>query len=313
MADNAVLSSKDYSKPLVSILVPSYNHERYVIECLESIKGLDYDKLELIVSDDCSSDGTFALVEDWAGTNGCRFQRTLVVRQEKNLGIVGNLRFLFNSARGDYLAYIASDDMFMKSAISCRVEIFQKNRNIDAVFGNAQNISVDGAVINKEHIPKRIARELLSSKLLLASLLLKFSAAGPAMMLRREAVLEKGSLGPLPIDLRIEDLYIYIRMASRGKLRFVNSVVSKYRSGPGGLCKSLGSRVLMEQYVQAYELNRRLVSGFDRFVLESRLARYKVELNKNDIAFYRLRVFVLQLVLILERTIMFAGAYFTSI
>ena len=52
--DSVVRDPRNAKSPLVSVLVPSYNHEKYVIECLESIKGLSYPRLELILSDDGS-------------------------------------------------------------------------------------------------------------------------------------------------------------------------------------------------------------------------------------------------------------------
>ena len=297
MCDEGIRNTEGRPEPLVSVLVPSYNHEKYVIECLESIKNLTYRRLELIVSDDCSQDGTFALAEQWAQKNAGRFERILVVRQEKNVGLVANLQYLFNSALGDYLAYIASDDVFMETAIERRLKMLQHDRDIDAVFANAQLVSESGTVLKEEFIPKRIARELSSQRLLISSLLLNWCVPGPVMMLRKRAVLEIGSLGLLPVDLKAEDRYIYIRMAALGKLRFVNEIVAKWRAVPGSFCRPhLKTNMMLEDTELADRKNRHLLSGVNRIALENRVARIILELRKNNSAFYRFRVFILRCV-----------------
>jgi glycosyltransferase involved in cell wall biosynthesis len=309
MRSETVRNPEQNPEPLVTVLVPSYNHEKYVVECLESIRNLSYKRLELIVSDDCSRDGTFALAKQWAQENIGRFERTLVVRQDKNVGIVGNLQFLFDNAQGEYISYIASDDMFVKSAIICRLEILQKNRNIDAVFGNAQLISGSGEVLREQFIPRWITRELSSRKLLVSSLLLNWCSPGPVMMLRREAVLENGSLGILPTDLHGEDKYIYIRLAARGKLQFIDAVVAKYRLVQGSFSQSpLLQGFILETCLHADKKNRHLVSGLDRCAIEVRIARFDLELNKGYAVIYELKKLILRCMAMHLKIILFIRA-----
>jgi glycosyltransferase involved in cell wall biosynthesis len=297
--DNGALSSPDgTSYPLVSVLVPSYNHEKYVTDCLDSIYNLSYPRLELLVSDDCSQDGTFRLAEQWAHDHADRFERTLIMRQDKNLGIAGNLQYLFDRAKGVYLAYIASDDMFVESAIARRVEFLQQNQNLDGIFGNAQYISESGAVIQEEFISRRRAKiflKLSSRKLLAAQLVLDWLTPGPVMMIRKAAVCENGSVGRLPDSLKAEDVYIYLRLAAGGKLGFTDCVVAKYRRAPGSMTKELarfdrGLQVL----VTSYEMNKHLMKGFNRVALNNKLSRCRLQLNREDAAFYRVRAFILR-------------------
>ena len=289
MADDAVLNPEKNREPLVSVLVPAYNHHQYIVECLESVRALNYRRLELIVSDDCSPDNTFELAEQWAQKNADRFERTLVVRQDKNVGLVRNLQSLFNAAQGDYLACIASDDLFLESAFASRVELLQTHRDIDAVFGNAQLISAAGAVLKEEFIPRRYARELSSSRLLLSSLIVNFSVPGPVIMLRKEAVLENGSLGPLPPDLHGEDRYIYIRLAAKKKLRYVNEVVAKCRFVPDSMSRPVSRKPDIELFAQGDRKNRQLLSGFNRLLIENEITKYNLELKKGDVALYGFR------------------------
>ncbi len=309
MCSDIVRKPEQDPEPLVTVLVPSYNHEKYVAECLESIRNLSYKRLELIVSDDCSRDGTFALAKQWVEENTGRFERTLVVRQDKNVGIIGNLQFLFNSAQGEYLLSIASDDVFVESAIEGRLKMLQRNRDIDAAFGNAQMISSSGEVLREQFIPRWITRELSSRKLLVSSLLLNWCPPGPVMMLRREAVLENGSLGILPTDLHGEDKYIYIRLAARGRLQFIDAVVAKYRLVQGSLSQSPSLQgFILETCLQADKKNRHLVSGLDRCAIEVRIARFDLELNKGHAIVYELRKLFLRCLAMQLKIILFIRA-----
>jgi cellulose synthase/poly-beta-1,6-N-acetylglucosamine synthase-like glycosyltransferase len=314
MRTNATRDSEPAPPPLVTILVPSYNHEKYVVDCLDSIRDISYPRLELIVSDDCSLDATFARADQWVKGNTGRFERALVVRQDRNVGIVRNLQYLFNQAQGDYLAYIASDDMFVPSAITCRVQMLQDNPHIDALFGNAQLVSSSGKVLEQRCIPQWIAREFDSPGLLVSSLILNWRPPGPVMMLRRQAVLENGSLGLLPDDLSGEDKYIYVRLAARGKLRFIDMVVAQYRVVEDSLSRapSLQPRVL-DYHLRSDQKNRPLLSGFNRWAIEARMARVVLDLNKADVSFYEIRKLCLRCLIMPLKMTLFACALISGV
>jgi glycosyltransferase involved in cell wall biosynthesis len=270
------------SRPLVSVLVPSYNHEKFIIDCLESIKGSGYQRLELIVSDDCSSDGTYTLAEQWVQENADRFERVKITKQPSNLGIVKNLQFLFDNIRGEYLAYLASDDMLTQSGILDRLRVFDENHDVDAVFGDCQLISESGEILRQKFTAPHIA-EVFAVKKLLPCSLLRFwgtwGPRGPVMMLRRRSVLESGSLGRLPEDLQFEDRYIYIRLASQGKLRFVNSVVARYRVVDNSMSRSsLFAKAAREGMLRSDQKNQHLLTGLNQLYMRMEIAKSKVSI-----------------------------------
>lgn len=75
---------------LVSIPVITYNSAKTVIETLDSIKAQTYPNIELIISDDCSTDDTVQLCREWIEKNGERFERTELISVTKNTGVSGN-------------------------------------------------------------------------------------------------------------------------------------------------------------------------------------------------------------------------------
>lgn len=94
------------SVPLVSVLMPAYNHERYVRAAADSVLGQSHADLELVAVDDASSDGT------WAALTAIDDRRLRAVRHDANRGAHATLNEALGLARGRYLAIINSDDLF---------------------------------------------------------------------------------------------------------------------------------------------------------------------------------------------------------
>ncbi len=104
--------------PLVSIVVVTYNSKAFLLETLESIRAQGYPELELILSDDGSTDGTVELCREWLGQHGARFQRALLLTVPENTGIPANCNRGARAARGRWVKFIAGDDCLTPDGIS---------------------------------------------------------------------------------------------------------------------------------------------------------------------------------------------------
>jgi alpha-1,3-rhamnosyltransferase len=119
---------------LVSIVVITYNSSKYVIETLESAKAQTYQNIELIISDDCSSDDTVEICRNWINNNDDCFVRTELVTTTKNTGIPGNCNRGINAAVGEWIKLIAGDDALLMNAIENVVAIGNKNPFVDILL-----------------------------------------------------------------------------------------------------------------------------------------------------------------------------------
>ncbi|WP_250632425.1 glycosyltransferase family 2 protein [Rhodoflexus caldus] len=122
--------------PLVSIVVITYNSAPFVIETLESIKAQTYSPLELVVSDDCSTDNTVDICSRWLADNGQRFVATRLVTVEKNTGISPNCNRGVNAAQGEWIKTIAGDDALEPDAIARYVQQVQLAPEIRFLYAN---------------------------------------------------------------------------------------------------------------------------------------------------------------------------------
>lgn len=107
---------------LVSVIIPVYQVRAYLAACLESVLAQDYPHLEILLIDDCSSDGSLQLAEDFAA----RDARIRVIRNPRNLGLGAARNVGLAQARGKYVLFLDSDDSIAKSdAISYLVALME--------------------------------------------------------------------------------------------------------------------------------------------------------------------------------------------
>ncbi|MBX3254151.1 MAG: glycosyltransferase [Chitinophagaceae bacterium] len=124
------------SKPLVSIIVVTYNCAKYVIETLDSIKAQTYKKMELIVSDDGSKDNTVALVEEWIGKNKERFTRCAVSKPAVNTGTSANYNRGLRLAEGEWIKFIAGDDALFPYTIEEYIKYAEQHPSVQVMHSD---------------------------------------------------------------------------------------------------------------------------------------------------------------------------------
>lgn len=129
------------TKPIVSVLIPAYNHAKYVGSTINSIMAQDYANIELIIIDDGSKDNTLEVIESMRKDCEKRFTRFYVETQQ-NQGTCGTLNKLISLARGEYILLIASDDELLPGAVEHMVTKMNANPEAGLVVG--RNTIMDG-------------------------------------------------------------------------------------------------------------------------------------------------------------------------
>lgn len=161
------------NKSLISIVLTNYNREDFILEQLDSIIAQTYRNWELIITDDCSTDGSKAIIQEFIRKNGDK--KIIFFKNEKNLGVAKNFEKGLHSATGEYIAVCDSDDVwlaeklekelkFLKSGkygmvysdltvVDANLKVIEKSfvRSCLSFFGNRKNDSFD-ELINDNHI-----------------------------------------------------------------------------------------------------------------------------------------------------------------
>lgn len=120
--------------PKVSVCVVTYNQEKYIRQCLQSIVDQETDfYFEVIVGDDCSIDGTRAIVQEFSEKYSC----IIPILRKENIGAFKNYIAIHNMARGEYIAHIDGDDYWYPEKISYQARFLDEHPNVSAIFTNA--------------------------------------------------------------------------------------------------------------------------------------------------------------------------------
>jgi glycosyltransferase involved in cell wall biosynthesis len=216
---------------LISVIIPLYNHERYVEECLNSVLEQNIQNIELLLIDDGSSDNGFDVACRWKEIHGKRFVRIEFTRQA-NAGITKTFDRLIRNSTGRFILILASDDVLLQNSISLRTNEF-KDASIMGVFGDAIPINDNGQVIGKSAIgelgkPSSKAA-LRDPRTLPWELIFRWNVYGSVIMFRRESLVNLNGSSVLNINIYSEDMQLYYKLASEGVLRFLDKPVAKYR------------------------------------------------------------------------------------
>src|ERR1051326_4707729 len=126
------------ASPQVSVIVPSFNHERFVAETIQSVLEQNFGAFEIVITDDGSSDGTTAVIK--------RFKdpRIRLFCFPENRGACVAANNCVSESRGEYIAMLSSDDVFLPGKLAKQVAFLEKNQNVGAVFGHPLLIDEEG-------------------------------------------------------------------------------------------------------------------------------------------------------------------------
>lgn len=213
---------------LVSVITPTYNHEKYIKECIQSVLVQTYTNWEMIIIDDGSTDNTGLVVREFADT------RITYVRQE-NQGI-NNLVKTYNKAlgmaHGDVIAILEGDDYWPHYKLQLQVEDFD-DEDVVLSFGYTQELSDDG--ISSQLIPTTLLpREALTNtpvgkaSLYMMDLDILTFPYPVSVMIRRGALKKIGGFHQPPY-LPLVDYPTFLKLTLEGKFVFHNEILGFWR------------------------------------------------------------------------------------
>lgn len=217
-------------QPLVSIAVITYNSAVTVIETLDSILSQTYLNLELIISDDCSTDNTVTICRKWLDNNAARFVRTVLIESPVNTGISANCNRAEDACNGGWEKLLAGDDLLLPECVETYMKFVVERKNIPCVFSRALCFSaIDGKDINNDTLFDysffSLSREKQLERLLYKSNCVPAATVFFNLALMRRLGIRNDERIPL-----LEDLPRWINILNSGyRLEFLDRKLVKYR------------------------------------------------------------------------------------
>lgn len=207
--------------PIVSIVVITYNSEKFVIETLESAKTQTYQNIELIISDDCSTDNTVEICSKWLTKNKRMFVRTKLLTVKNNTGISANLNRGCNASNGLFIKLIAGDDILYPNIIDVYVSYFKRNPDVSLVF--SQNFLID----SNSNIIGIWEKNIKNSDITFDRQFQGNLVYTPTIFFTKE-IFEK--VNGFDEALKIEDIDFYLKiLGNGGKIHFIKKTLASYR------------------------------------------------------------------------------------
>jgi len=215
--------------PLVTVIIASYNHARYIEESINSVINQTYKHIELLVIDDGSKDDSPALLKRLQEQHG------FDLRLQANQGLARTLNDAIARAKGSLIVPFGSDDIMLPHRIATQVEYMNGKPEVGICSANIETIDQDGNVMGAR---EQRNRNLPFRRLEFDDLFLdrKPGPMAATLMLRREA-LEK--VGGFNADIRLEDVYIELSIARAGYfIDVLGEVLAQYRDHPTNTFKN---------------------------------------------------------------------------
>ena len=216
------------SRPLVSVVVPVWNGERYLRESLDSILTQTYAPLEVIVMDDASSDATRGIVQSYG--DAVRYHRQPVTR-----GIYGNANDGISMARGEFIAVYHADDIYDPAIVGREVAFLQEFPEAGAVFSSMIMIDPDGKEEARLVLPPAVrGNRPLSFEVVLNTMLLyknRFLMCPSSMV--RASVYRAVGLYRDDEFRNTSDIDMWLRIAREYPIGVLEDHLFRYRYGHG--------------------------------------------------------------------------------
>lgn len=218
---------------LVSVVIPCYNHEKYIRSCLESIINQTYKNIEILVCDDNSSDSSYEILKEYETILKNRFSRVIICKNEVNLGVCKTLNKLIRQCEGQYIKTIASDDMLRASAIKDYVD-FMLHNNCDILFANLYIVgeNVGYPVTDEEQLRKYYVSPPRISSNLTQQLCSGNFISGASQFFKRSTF---DKFGYYDERFCLEDWEFSLRVSKSGKIKYLDKVTMYYRMMEGTL------------------------------------------------------------------------------
>lgn len=257
------------SSPLVSVIIPAYNHEQYVKDTIQSILIQDYPDIELIIIDDGSKDGTLDRIQEMRQKCEQRFKRFEVETQE-NQGTCVTLNRLRAKAAGNYVLLIASDDELLPGAITAMVQQLESRPDAGLVVGRNVIMDSEGKACfwdaARNNVYEQTQAEYLSFSDFLDVTTYPTTHAKwgtyetlvrgnhiPNGYVIRKSILDK--IPPFTKEAPLEDWWLMLQLAKHSKLVSIPQETFRYRWHAANTIKQSDK---MRQYAQknmAWEVN----------------------------------------------------------
>ncbi len=208
----------------VSIVIPSYNHGKFIGIAIQSILDQTFQDFEILIVDDCSPDNSVEIIKSFNDP------RIKLIVNEKNMGACYGHNLMIDMAQGEYIALLNSDDIWLPNKLDQQVKFLDENTTYGAVFGLIEAIDEQGnSLEDKSHLINNVFKQKNRSR---HEWLNHFWHKGnclchPSILIRKEVYNNVGYYNPLLATL--PDFEMWVRVCMKYEIFVMQEPLIKFR------------------------------------------------------------------------------------
>jgi glycosyltransferase involved in cell wall biosynthesis len=239
-------------QPIVSIITPTYNHEKYIIACIKSVQNQTFKHWEMIIVNDGSTDKTQVLIEDYIKND----PRIRLFNQE-NIGVFRlgeSYNFALSKSVGKYISILEGDDLWEIDKLERQVAIFNENQNVILSWGQAQSINGDTEEVYNLHpiIDKPDYFNNTPVGNILNLLYCENCLPALTITIRKDALVQVGGFLQKH-NLPLVDLPTIMELSLLGEFHFDKHIYGKWRIYANQVTKTFTIEIIKGRYETAKE------------------------------------------------------------
>lgn len=294
-------------QPMVSVCLLTYNHEKFIGDCLKSLLNQTYKNIELIILNNHSEDKTNKVIQEYLPLLYEKFKKVFYFINSKNMGLVKGCNFLVKKARGNYIKLFSGDDILMPNYLTKTVNFLENNRQFILCHTNMfyinENNRYETCLPKHSAVVKRKFAPPPNQKQQFIRLLMQNYISAPSVLIRIEAYKKYGFYDE---NIGIEDYEFWIRMSQSESFGYLDLCLVGYRRTENSMsnCNSKNgksklkflfkeNKKILDKYrihLNEKEQKTCMESLYNRFFMFAlRISYYKFiiylykEMKKNDI------------------------------
>jgi glycosyltransferase involved in cell wall biosynthesis len=275
--------------PIVSIIIPVYNREDYISDCINSVVNQTMTDFEIVVVDDGSTDSTPEILQKFSN----RDKRIVIIRQDNS----GKPSVARNSgikhATGQYITFLDSDDYYEPNKLERECSLLEINEDINLVFSDMYTATVDGVKDQKTYLQQanfndkveHLLKNVGNNNYLCPAKFYNFmsteitSVTTPTAMIRRSRLLQEREWFPESMVIG-EDIDLWFRLAKNAEILFIDEPLACNRQHGNSITKNVEKYIngAINAHFINYERSLDVLTPPEKRTLEVRISSYYFDL-----------------------------------
>jgi len=219
--------------PKVSVCIPTYNCGKYIGQAIKSVLNQDFENYELIISDNASTDDTENIVRNFHN------QGLTYMKNERNIGYVGNLNRCLELAKGEFIVYLCADDIWYQGFLKNAIDLLEKDYSLVLVHTAYYEINENGSILRDSIRDDKINWEpFLKGEDFFKNFLIIGGGIMPSNCVARTKFLKK--VGGFDDKLAYAaDTAMWLKLSFQGNVGFIGDHLMGFRKHPNSLSNEL--------------------------------------------------------------------------